>query len=391
MNSDKRKAIFMSKKFFFDELDQFKESGKDIIIFFKQHNIDVFVISKRNTISILNRKVPSELNDDLKFISRSNSNWEEITKLQREGNMFAVIGVVDEDAIFAFQSKIPLFNPTLLGYEVGKKVDDYGLPIASLEDISDCYKAFEIHEKNYFTMIFDDVFTVISLNNANTYYRPEEEVRIKELFKTNLKGDIYTRNHKILLLLLFHLVNEITTNDFYFDVDLWGTFPSSNPLNTSTSVAFLKESVRCIVGGGPRGGAELFIRTRSKPPKHFSGNQKYEDRGTADFQTIIVNPKLYSRIKGKVVCIIDDYITTGYSAEVAKSLLFAAGAKKVIFLSIGKFGKNYYSADYDIQGIVSGYYTTKFNGEIKYNDYYNNQSFYNLDNDSEIMSFSDIL
>lgn len=381
----------MSKWFFFDESNQFKESGEDILSLFQKNNITVAVLAKDQTNAVLHSEVPLEFKDDLKFIPRSRTMWNRVHEQQRQGNMIAVVGVVDEDAIFAFQSKIPLFNPTLLGYNVDLKVDNYGLPIADLQDIIDCYKAFEIHQDNYFQIDFSDNFTVISLNNANTYLRPSEEVRIKELFKTNLKGGAYSRNHKILLLLLFHLVNEITTNDFYQDVDYWGIFPSSDPFNTTTSISFLKESVRCIVGGGPRGGEELFLRIKAKPPKHFSGNKKYSDKGNEDFETLIVNPKHYGKIRGSVVCIIDDYITTGYSAEVAKSLLIAAGARKVVFLSIGKFGKKYFSTTYNVQGNVSRNYSADLVEEEVYGAYWRDQQFYNSDNEMEILNFGDIL
>lgn len=391
MKSDKQKAIFMSKQFFFDKSNQFKESGRNILDLFNQNNIVVAILAQRQTIGVLSPNVPSEYKDNLKFISRDRSKWHHVNDFQRKGNMVAIVGVVQEDAIFAFQSKIPLFNPSSLGFDVDTKIDQYGLPIACLQDIIDCYKAFEIHQDNYFRMDFADDFTVVSLNNANTLYRPLEEARIKEIFKANLKGDIQSRNHKILLLLLFHLVNEVTTNVFYEEVDYWGTFPSSNPANTLTSISFLKESVRCIVGGGPRKGAELFLRIKEKPPKHLSGTKKYSDKGKEDFETLIVNPQHYSKIKGKVICIIDDYITTGYSSEVAKTLLFAAGARKVIFLSIGKFGKKYFSTNYDIQGNVSKHYAANLVGEVGYGATYNGHPFYNYNNETEILKFGNIL
>lgn len=70
--------------------------------------------------------------------------------------------------------------------------------------------------------------------------------------------------------------------------------------------------------------------------KHSSGLSRLQQKCNRDFETLKINDSLVDRIKGKVICIIDDYITNGYSAEAAKHLLLSAGAKKVIFLSIGK-------------------------------------------------------
>lgn len=133
-----------------------------------------------------------------------------------------------------------------------------------------------------------------------------------------------------------------------------GDFPSSKPDNTVTSVSFLKEALRVLIDGKPRRGPEILIRQMPMRSKHNSSSTlRLINKSDKDFDTLIVNPALVDKIKGKVICIIDDYITNGYSAESAKHLLFAAGAKEVIFLSFGKFGRKYHSTNYQIKGDVS--------------------------------------
>ena len=84
--------------------------------------------------------------------------------------------------------------------------------------------------------------------------------------------------------------------------------------------------------------------------KHTTrSTERINIKSNKDFETLIVNPELVNKIEGEVVCIIDDYITNGYSAEAAKHLLLAAGAKEVIFLAFGKFGTKYYSTNYKIK------------------------------------------
>jgi len=388
------KIIFISKLVFFTENNELIEENLRIADLFDSEDVILGIIARKATIDILRRKIPKDYNDKIKLINRSKHTKDKIKVLKEKGAILGLIGIVQEDAIFSFNCKIPLFNPEKMSDRVviSDKVKKYGLPISDFQNVIDCLKAFEIHKENYFQMKFENNFSVISLNNANRYYRPEIEVRIKQIFETNLKGDESVRNQRILLLLLFHLINEVTTNPFYEKVDYWGTFPSSDPQNTVTSISFLKEAVRVLIDGKPRNGPELLIRHSSMNSKHSSdASSRLTNKSNKDFDTLIVNPALINQIKGKVVCIIDDYITNGYSAEAAKHLLFAAGVKEVIFLSFGKFGKKYYYTDYKIKGNVSTKYSYELVSEIAYKDTFNGEEYYNLDNDIEILDFNDLV
>ncbi|MBF4502252.1 phosphoribosyltransferase [Savagea sp. SN6] len=386
--------IFISKLIFFTEDNELIEGNLQIADLFDTQDVYLAIVARQSTINILKSKIPKEYTEKIKLVNRSSQNKDTIRNLKEKGAIFGFIGIVEEDAIFSFNCKMPLFNPERLSsgrVMISEKVKKYGLPIMEFQNVIDCLKAFEVHKDNYFQISFEDKFSVVSLNNANTYYRPEEEVRIKEIFETNLKGDVSSRDQRILLLLLFHLINEVTTNNFFDNVDYWGTFPSSNPENTDTSISFLKEAVRVLINGGPRTGPEILIRHSPMQAKHTSGALRLNNKSDKDFDTLIVNPNLINRIKGKVICIIDDYITNGYSAESAKHLLFAAGAKEVVFISIGKFGKRYYSTNYEIKGDVSEKFSYKFTNETLYTDKLSGEMFYNYDNDVEILNFSNLV
>lgn len=390
------KLIFVSKLVFFNSNNELIEGNLKVADYFYDANIKLAIIAQEATINILKRNLPEEYEGKINFVNRSSETKEKIRELKDKGGIFGVIGIVDEDAIFSFNCKIPLFNPEVVlssnRVTVSEKVKKYGLPIIDFKTVIDCFKANEIHKGNYFQIRFGDSFSIISLNNANTYYRPETEARIKQIFETNLKGTKSERDQRILLLLLFHLINEVTTNPYYNKIDYWGTFPSSNPQNIATSVSFLKEAVRVIIGGGPRTGPEILIRKKQMQSKHSSGaTVRLRNKSNSDFETLIVNPKLKKSIKGKVICIIDDYITNGYSAEAAKHVLFAAGAKEVIFLSFGKFGKKYYSTNYAIDGDVYSIYKYKFIEEKLYEGNIGKENPYNSKNDSEILDFEDLV
>ncbi|WP_223268701.1 phosphoribosyltransferase [Bacillus toyonensis] len=391
----KNKMIFLSKLVFFTEDNELIEENLKVADLFYEEDIFLAIIARQPTINILKNKIPKEYENKIKLLNRSPETKDKIKGLKKKGALFGLIGIVKEDAIFSFNCKIPLFNPEKLisgGVVISDKVKKYGLPIIEFQNVVDCLKAFEIHKGNYFHMIFENNFSVISLNNANRYYRPEEEVRVKQIFETNLKGDKSGRDQRILLLLLFHLINEVTTNPYFDKVDYWGTFPSSTPDNTATSVSFLKEAVRVLIDGKPRKGPEILIRQMPMKSKHnSSGTLRLTNKSDKDFDTLIVNPNLIDKIKGKVICIIDDYITNGYSAEAAKHLLFAAGAKEVIFLSFGKFGRKYHWTNYEIKGDVSKIYSYQFINEFPYGDTFRGIEYYNSDNDLEILNFADLV
>ncbi|MFJ7920005.1 phosphoribosyltransferase [Lysinibacillus fusiformis] len=388
------KMIFISKLVFFTEDNELIEENLKLADLFVNQDIGLAIIARQATINILKNKIPKEYENKIKLVSRSFQTKDKIKSLKEKGVIFGLIGIVEDDAVFSFNCKIPLFNPERMSrgrVVISEKVKKYGLPIIEFQNVIDCLKAFEIHKENYFYMCFENNFSVISLNNANTYYRPEEEARVKQIFETNLKGNKSERDQRILLLLLFHLINEVTTNPYFDKVDYWGTFPSSKPENTVTSVSFLKEAVRVLINGGPRTGPEILVRHSSMRAKHTSGALRLTNKSDKDFDTLIVNPSLIKKIKGKVICIIDDYITNGYSAEAAKHLLFKAGAKEVIFLSFGKFGKKYHSTNYEIKGDVSATYSYEFVDEILYGDTYGGEKFYNSDNELEILNFGDLV
>lgn len=336
----------------------------------------------------------TDYNDDVAFITRARKSWDLIRDLKSKFNI-VLVGAVDEDAIFSFQTKIPLFNPRqidgLFG-QVAPKVEYYGLPIQSFSELIECIKTYEIHESNYFELSTEDRFFVKSLNNAMYFYSPEDEKRIKMIFERNLKSKDDSADRRVLLVLLFHLMAELINNPEYEEIEYWGIFPSSK-VGIETSMTFIKESIRKILGGNPqkRKGSpvndnEILIRTENMGSKRSTGDSRLSYKSSKDFETLIVNPKLKEKLDGKVVCILDDYITNGYSAEAAKHLLLSAGARKVYFISIGKFGKKYFSPNYILQGDV---FTQNYEGQFLGEKTYHHEGY--SSNDHEILGFGQFL
>lgn len=390
------KVVFMSKLILFDENNKLLPDGLKIIERFKSNDIKIIILAKATTNRNLKNKIPIIYKENIFFWDRSDkSNKEILTQNIKSGAIIsAMIGVVDNDAIFSFHCKLPLFNPGKIidnRVAISEKVEKYGLPFFDFETVIKCFFAYEAHKEKYFHIVSNNYsYEAISLYNANTYYRPENEKIIKKIFETQLKSEINERNHAILILLLFSLINEVTTNRSFDEVNYWGTFPSSKSLNIDTSAAFIKESIRVIVGGGPRNGPEIFIRVSDMEAKHEKGTElRIHNRCEKDFETLIINPKIETVIKGKVVCIIDDYITYGHSAEAAKNLLFSAGVSKIIFLSMGKFGKKYYYSEYLLTGnfTLQGYNYSYSSGGLRRAYFENGKTCYNPNSDKEILNF----
>lgn len=392
MTKTSNKLVLLNKLALFNEDNELIQENIQIVDLFYQEDIRIGILARRNTLRELSKHIPEEYKDKILLVNRGSKTREKIKELKSEGIAFSIVGIVDYDAIFSFNCKIPLFHLESLNtmkIDVGEKVVKYGLLVKTYQDIIDCLKAQEIHRKNYFELNnINDNYTAISLNNANTHYRPEKEIRIKQIFESNLKGNEFTRDQKTLQLLFFNLLSEISQNSYFEQVKYWGTFPSSNPNNTNTSISYIKEAVRVLMDGMPQNEKEILIRYKEMCPKNRSGLSRLEYKCNKDFETLMVNPELKGKLDNEVVCIIDDYMTNGYSAESAKHILFAAGAKKVIFITLGKFGRRYYSTNYSIKGDV---FTKSYEYEFKSEKLITNMSNYNTDNDYQILGFDGLV
>jgi len=58
--------------------------------------------------------------------------------------------------------------------------------------------------------------------------------------------------------------------------------------------------------------------------------------------SLAVDDSHSQEIAGKVICLLDDYLTSGSTAEVCRSHLVERGASKVIVVSIGKYARHVY-------------------------------------------------
>ena len=128
----------------------------------------------------------------------------------------------------------------------------------------------------------------------------------------------------------------------------------------------LKEHVRYVMYG--RKPEPIFIRHTATSRSRFDNrdHRQRNDYCQKHFQSIRVNDKYKGKLKGRVVCVFDDYFTHGNTFEALRNLLIKCEVKKIIFVSIGKFERRneseYVQKSFSIEGdVYSGNNTANFN------------------------------
>lgn len=264
------------------------------------------------------------------------------------------IGSSDEDLYLTAPKKVLIINP---GWSVkkGGLPAKYSITLESPLQLLEAIKIIANQNKWYFELDIDENTKLLALTSANTYNKDTTEVEILEGFQRLLKSG----DRKYFNTLYFHLISGVMKNDLLREVGLWGNFPSSTG-KMNEEIEELKERCRYLTGLKMK--EPLFIRHTTVPKSHHTDHHTRLSEGcTKHFDSIHLNPYYSKRIKGKVVCVIDDYTTNGISFETARNLLFNAGAKKVILLALGRYKKGR-------EGIYQ-YENYEFKGDITTNKY----------------------
>jgi hypothetical protein len=131
-------------------------------------------------------------------------------------------------------------------------------------------------------------------------------------------------------------------------VDYWGIYPSSSTA-TNEDLEYYKEKARQTYGC--RTPHPIFIRHKATSKRHLKSTERRLEIGAdEELETIVINDHYRKKLRGATVCIIDDFTNVGSSCETARALLEKAGVAKLIFITLGKFGRIYKAFDYTIHG-----------------------------------------
>ncbi|PEZ18707.1 hypothetical protein CN337_20775 [Bacillus anthracis] len=269
---------------------------------------------------------------------------------EKNASRYILVGSSDADLELTAAKKILLINP---GWSIkqDEKPVKYALTLERPDQLFEAIRLIDNQDRWYFQLEADVNTSVLALTSANTYNRMQTEVEILEGFENLLKeGD-----RRYFNTLYFHLISGVMKSNELRNVGIWGTFPSSSGA-INNELEELKE--RCRYLTGKQMSQPLFNRhTVVTKSRHTDHGVRLEQGCTKHFDSITLNPYYSKRIRGKVICVIDDYITNGISFETARNLLFKAGARKVILIALGRYKRGvhgiYQYEEYNLNGDIS--------------------------------------
>ena len=251
---------------------------------------------------------------------------------------FIVLGASDTDFLMAVNSKTFLIRADW-ARNLGEKIISYGVPISRPKLILKILPWLDDEAPWYFHYE-DDTFDVFALSNAGTMNEPQHREKLAEHLRSCLKDGVtnYAPAFKL------HLISSLCKTELFRGADIWSYFPSSSSSNTRSEVmADFCDLARKTFKG--RSAKPLLLRHKPAVKRHIASGNRIDP--TSQLETVCLNPKYGGKIGGRTVVVLDDYLTKGVSFGVADALLKAAGAKSVIAVAMGKFGRssNVFSID----------------------------------------------
>lgn len=275
--------------------------------------------------------------------------------LEKSYSDIIVLGANDSDLFMATNSKLLLLTAAYAKVnEPGSRIFNYGISINNANSLQFVFEKFlNINEPWYYMLNVDEKTTIYALINANTIGIAQDMVNLIHEFKKCLKEgyEQYRSLFNIYCMAAVYSIKE------FRDIKYWGIYPSSTK-EINEDLEYFKENARKMFKC--RASQPILIRTKSTTKRHLKGrDERIIDGCDEQFRSIVLNPYYQNKLSGQTVCIIDDFTTYGSSCETARILLEAAGVKQIIFATMGKFGRDYYSYDYTIDGDVFRKYTFK--------------------------------
>lgn len=276
-------------------------------------------------------------------------------------NLFVVIGSKNKDFELAVNNKLLFLVP--LWNEIREdKALKYGVHMNNLEMLDEVIKSLNNQNEWFYELEIDKNTRVYSLMCAHSrnWDIPSEEKRLVDGFESFLKRG----NGTYYKVLLCHFLAFMSNNPEFRDINCWAIMPSSS-LTLNKDMYNFKERVRYFMKGRvPKKLSDdeeknnLFLRHKPVRKSHQTDAYIRMSQGaTVHLDSIYINEayrkgKNGSSLEGKNICVFDDYLTHGNSFEALRNILKKAGANKIIFVSLGRFRRDYILQEYDIKGDV---------------------------------------
>ena len=266
---------------------------------------------------------------------------------------FIMLGAVEEDIRIVANNKIILFNPMWM--KVEEKIQKYGFRINSIDKLIQCIDILNLENQFMFDAKLNEKTNLIALCDAREYYAVTDELEVLKKYKGVLKFNHEPYQYAV----YFHYICNLLNDERFTNVDYWMAVPSSSGSNENY-VYEMVANTRYLLNDRKKD--DLFIRHTPAQKSTYMDKDERKRLGCArHFDTIHLNPKYKGKLRGKKVCIIDDYVTNGTSFDTLRNLLEAEGVREIILLAIGTFRKPYVKENYEISGNV---FTKDFSYEL---------------------------
>lgn len=250
-----------------------------------------------------------------------------------------------------------------------EKPKKYGIKVDSPEQLYQFIKTINNQNTWYSQLEIDEKTSMISLADARTFDKFINSTKEKEVlnkFKDILKHG--SRNYYEMF--LYHFLSSISNSyEMFYDINIWGCFPSSSGELYKNEMFYFKEKVRELMGGQPlrsepyKKHPNILVRhtPTTKSHEEKNPNNRIREGAKKHFDSMCLHPSYKGKIKNKNICIFDDYLTHGNSFEAARNLLRAEGANRIIFVSLGRFTRPYQYQEYSFSGDI---YSKKYSYEL---------------------------
>ncbi|UYZ36813.1 phosphoribosyltransferase [Clostridium beijerinckii] len=320
----------LEKKRFRDLLNELINEGHRIIFTSR----DIRKKEQLTDINIDNKKIYFKDRDSVKNTIKIN---------EGKSQYFIVVGNREQDLFMAATNKLFFAVPRWCkSYD--DKVLKYGIGVVKVESLKKLINVIDNQNSWYYRLDLDKQTTVLSLTSANTLgNHSTEELEMVNGFRKYLKDG----EKPMAIILLCHFLASISNNPEFREIKDWAIMPSSGT-ELNKDMLLFKEKARELMNGKKK--EPIFIRHTATFKSHDPKNAAYRLPCDRHFDTIVLNDKYKGKLKGRTVCVFDDYLTNGTTFETARNLLKKEGVKKVFFVSLGKFGKKYIKQDYMLNG-----------------------------------------
>lgn len=272
---------------------------------------------------------------------------------------YIIIGRKDADLYMSVRYKILWIVPGWIPCE--DKAKQYGIMIDSPSQMNQFLRVFDNQNTWFSKCKIDDKTILLSLMDARYkfYAKSSNEREMLLHFEKLLK---LGESRSYLEILKYHFFAGMSGTNLFDDIELFGMIPSSD-CSLNPDVFTFMQQMRYILGKRlPHNSMDcenLLMRLSPKEKAHNTSGSVRVQRGPEnEFSTLCINPEFRDKIiklkkeRRFNVCIIDDYVTYGNSFNAIRNIFKYLDADKLIFVSLGNFGRHLELWDYEIHGNV---------------------------------------